>query len=83
MKEDLWISKNNVCVQHKSHSTGHLEPQRLDHCLKHHDPCQTGCFKSDDDPGGVDQLVRALFLYAKIAGSIPGQGTYENQTINA
>ena len=34
-------------------------------------------------PGQVAQLVRALSWYAKVAGSIPGQGTYKNQPMNA
>ena len=34
-------------------------------------------------PGQVAQLVRALSGYAKVAGSIPGQGTYKNQPMNA
>ena len=34
-------------------------------------------------PGHVAQLVRALSRYAKVLGLIPGQGTYENQPMNA
>ena len=34
-------------------------------------------------PGQVAQLVRATSWYAKVAGSIPGQGTYKNQPTNA
>ena len=33
-------------------------------------------------PGWVGQLIRALPQYAKVAGSIPGQGTYKNQPMN-
>ena len=33
-------------------------------------------------PGQVALLVRALFQYAKVAGSIPDQDTYENQPMN-
>ena len=32
--------------------------------------------------GQVAQLVRALYRYIKVAGLIPGQGTYKNQPIN-
>ena len=34
-------------------------------------------------PGQVAQLVRALSQYAKVAGLIPRQGTYEKQPMNA
>ena len=34
-------------------------------------------------PGWVAQSVRASSQYAKVAGSIPGQGTYESQPTNA
>ena len=34
-------------------------------------------------PGQVAQLVRALSRYIKVAGSIPGQGTYKKQPVNA
>ena len=34
-------------------------------------------------PGPVAQLVTALSLYAKVVGSVPGQGTYNNQLMNA
>ena len=33
--------------------------------------------------GQVAQLVKVLFQYVKVAGSIPGQGTYKNQPMNA
>ena len=32
--------------------------------------------------GQVAQLVRVLFQYTKVAGSILGQDTYKNQPIN-
>ena len=35
------------------------------------------------NPGQVAQMVRALSRYAKVAGSIPGQGTCKNQSMNA
>ena len=34
-------------------------------------------------PGQVARPVRASSPYAKIAGLIPGQGTYENQPVSA
>ena len=34
-------------------------------------------------PGWVCQLVRASSRYAKVSGSIPGQGTYKNQPMHA
>ena len=34
-------------------------------------------------PGRVALLVRALSQYAKVVGSIPGQGTHKNQPVNA
>ena len=34
-------------------------------------------------PGQVAQLVRAFSRYAKVVGSIPSQGPYMNQPINA
>ena len=34
-------------------------------------------------PGCVAPLVRALFQYAKVVGSIPGQGTHKKQPMNA
>ena len=34
-------------------------------------------------PGWVAQLVRALSPYAEVTGSIPCQGTYKNQPVNA
>ena len=34
-------------------------------------------------PGQVAQLVKVLSQYAKVADSIPGQGTYKNQPKNA
>ena len=37
----------------------------------------------NDGPGLVAQLVRAPFWYVKVVGSIPGQGTYKNQPMNA
>ena len=33
-------------------------------------------------PGQVAQLIRALSWYAKVAGSIPGQGTFKNQPMS-
>ena len=33
-------------------------------------------------PGWVAQLVRMLSWYAKVVGSIPGQGTCKNQPMN-
>ena len=33
--------------------------------------------------GRVAQFVRVSFLYAKVVGSIPSQGTYENQPMYA
>ena len=35
------------------------------------------------DPDQVAQLVRVSPQYAKVAGSIPGQGTYKYQPMNA
>ena len=37
----------------------------------------------DIGPGQVAQLARVLPRYAKVAGSIPSQGTYKNQPTNA
>ena len=34
-------------------------------------------------PGRVAQWVTVLFQYAKVAGSIPGRGTYKNEPMNA
>ena len=34
-------------------------------------------------PGWIAQLVRASSRYAKVADSVPGQGTYKNQPMNA
>ena len=34
-------------------------------------------------PGWVAQLLRASSQYTKLVGSIPGQGTYEKQPMNA
>ena len=34
-------------------------------------------------PGRVAQLVRAVSWYPKVVGSIPRQGTYKNQPMNA
>ena len=34
-------------------------------------------------PGRVSQLVRASSWYTKVAGLIPGQGTYKNQPVSA
>ena len=34
-------------------------------------------------PGWVAQLVRALSHFVKVAGSIPSQGSYKNQQMNA
>ena len=34
-------------------------------------------------PGQVAQLVRASSWYTMVVGSIPGQGTYKNQPMNA
>ena len=34
-------------------------------------------------PVRVAQLVRASLQYAKVVGSIPGQGTYKKQAMNA
>ena len=34
-------------------------------------------------PGHIAQLVRASSRYTKVAGSIPGQGTYKNQPMSA
>ena len=34
-------------------------------------------------PDGAAQLVRMWSQYTKVAGSIPGQGTYKNQPMNA
>ena len=34
-------------------------------------------------PGQAVPLVRAWFQYTKVASSIPGQGTYRNQPMNA
>ena len=39
--------------------------------------------KAAVSPGGVAQLVRALSRYAKVVGSISGQGTYKQQPMNA
>ena len=36
--------------------------------------------KSMVNPGGVVQLVGASSQYTEVVGSIPGQGTYKNQT---
>ena len=35
------------------------------------------------DPGQLAQLVRVSSPYAKVVGSIPGQGTYKKQSMNA
>ena len=34
-------------------------------------------------PGRPAQLVRALSQYTKVAGSIPGEGTYKKQPMSA
>ena len=34
-------------------------------------------------PGRVGLLVRTWSRYTKVVGSIPGQGTYKNQPMNA
>lgn len=34
-------------------------------------------------PGRVPQLVRESSRHAKVAGSIPGRGMYQNQPMNA
>ena len=39
--------------------------------------------KSSRVPSQVAPLVRASSQYAKFAGSIPCQGTYKNQPVNA
>ena len=41
-----------------------------------------GRMRKDYNLGQVAQLVRALSLYAKVAGSIALQGTYKNQPTN-
>ena len=37
----------------------------------------------DSGPGQVAQLVKASSPNSKVAGSIPGQGTYKEQPLNA
>ena len=39
--------------------------------------------KNKGSPGWVARLVRASSRYAKVVGSIPCQGTYKNQPMNA
>ena len=39
--------------------------------------------KPNRNSGQVAQLVRVAGWYAKVVGSIPGQGTYKNQPANA
>ena len=36
-----------------------------------------------EGPGWVVQLVRVSFPYAKVVGSIPGQGTYKTHPMRA
>ena len=40
------------------------------------------CVKDNNGPGWVAQLLGALSQQAKVAGLIPGQGTYKNQPMN-
>ena len=44
-----------------------------------------GCYNEipQAGPGQVAQLVRASSQYDKVVGSIPGQGIYKNQPMNA
>ena len=39
--------------------------------------------RKEQGPGWVARLVRALSQHAKVAGSVPSQGTYKNQARNA
>ena len=38
--------------------------------------------KSIGSPDWVAQLVRVSSEYAKVAGSLPGQGTYKKESVN-
>ena len=44
---------------------------------------QSDLKKEIPGPGQVAHLVRALSPYAKVVGSIPSQGSYKNQPMNA
>ena len=41
------------------------------------------CEIASYSPGQVAQLVKAPCQYAKVQGSIPGQGAYKKQPMNA
>ena len=50
---------------------------RVDSCITN------GIKKYKWCPGQIAQLIRGSFHYAKVVGSIPSEGTYKNQSINA
>ena len=63
----------------------HKGPQMIRFCF--YEMSRIGKFIETESryfcPGQVAQLVGVLSCYTKFGGSIPGQGTYKNQQINA